>query len=103
MLVSVYGCSLPNSRSSATLQGIFARLISTASPIARQPKAVREAVFRCITEPKLTPKEVAEVERSTLLLLRGLISGGVLSFTFIFLGLRSCFSVVCKGRAGRKM
>jgi hypothetical protein len=63
-------------------------------PIARQPEAVRQAVFRYITEPDLTADEIARVENqgpggfwadttsNTLLLLRGLIAGGVLAFAF---------------------
>ncbi len=63
-------------------------------PIARQPEPVRQAVFRYITEPNLTADEIARVENqglggfwadttsNTLLLLRGLIAGGVLAFTF---------------------
>ena len=63
-------------------------------PIARQPKPIREAVFRYITERNLTPEEIVQVEdqsegafwgehtRSTLLLLRGLFAGGVLAFVF---------------------
>ena len=61
-------------------------------PICRQPEAVREAVFRYMTIPVLTADEIARAEdpggfwtdttRQTLLLLRGLIAGGVLSFAF---------------------
>ncbi|PGG97603.1 hypothetical protein GX51_07235 [Blastomyces parvus] len=63
-------------------------------PIARQPKVVRQAIFKYITEPKLSKDEVCQVEnqgsggfwtdttRHTLLLLRGLIAGGVSAFTF---------------------
>ena len=62
--------------------------------IAKQPEAVRQAVFRYITEPDLTADEIARVENqgpggfwadatsNTLLLLRGLIAGGVLAFAF---------------------
>ncbi|KAF2835464.1 hypothetical protein M501DRAFT_432682 [Patellaria atrata CBS 101060] len=63
-------------------------------PIARQTEAVREAVFKYITEPNLTSDEIGRVEtndsggfltettRKPLLLLRGLIAGGVLAFSF---------------------
>ncbi|KAJ9607822.1 hypothetical protein H2200_007901 [Cladophialophora chaetospira] len=63
-------------------------------PIARQPKDVREAVFRYLTEPVLSPYEISRVESQepggfwtettskTLLLLRGLFAGGILSFIF---------------------
>jgi Protein of unknown function (DUF3638)/Protein of unknown function (DUF3645) len=61
-------------------------------PIARQPEAVRQAVFRYITEPNLTADEIerfenrgtrgfwADTTSDILLLLRGVIAGGVLSF-----------------------
>ncbi|TVY48539.1 hypothetical protein LOCC1_G001313 [Lachnellula occidentalis] len=60
-------------------------------PIARQPEKVRNGVFRYITEPRLTAYEIERVEKgefwvdttsNILLLLRGLIAGGVLAFTF---------------------
>lgn len=63
-------------------------------PIARQPEPMRQAVFRYITERHLTAENIAQVENkdqggfwsdatsSTLLLLRGLLAGGVLSFAF---------------------
>lgn len=63
-------------------------------PIARQPEDVRLAVFKYITKFRLTAEEVVEVEsegdgsfwtdstRNPLLLIRGLIAGGVLSFAF---------------------
>ncbi|TVY87635.1 hypothetical protein LAWI1_G008611, partial [Lachnellula willkommii] len=60
-------------------------------PIARQPEKVRDAVFRYITEPKLTADEIERVEKgefwtdttsNILLLIRGLIAGGVLAFSF---------------------
>lgn len=63
-------------------------------PIARQPQSVRQAVLRYITVQNLTKEEIEKVEnqglggfwadatRSTLLLLRGLLAGGVLAFAF---------------------
>ncbi|KAI1770978.1 hypothetical protein F4818DRAFT_454894 [Hypoxylon cercidicola] len=62
-------------------------------PIARQRQAVREAVYRYIVEIQPTAADVALVESQgeggfwvgvsqTLLLLRGLIAGGVLTFAF---------------------
>lgn len=63
-------------------------------PLARQPQAVRKAVFRYITKTNLSQTEIAEVEnqgsggfwadttKDILLLLRGLIAGGVLPFSF---------------------
>lgn len=63
-------------------------------PIARQPEKVRQAVFKYVTKWHLTVEEIAEVEienvkcfrtdstRNPLLLIRGLIAGGVLSFAF---------------------
>jgi hypothetical protein len=63
-------------------------------PIARQPDTVRKAVFRYITVTDLTTDDVAQVEeqgpegfwgnstKGILLLLRGLMAGGVLSFVF---------------------
>ena len=59
-------------------------------PIARQSQTLRDAVFKYITEPELSPEDVSFVEGSIkfwtdaikqpLLLLRGLIAGGVLAF-----------------------
>lgn len=61
-------------------------------PISRQPKAVRNAVFNYALNAELEPTQIAAVEdqgttgfwtdatKSPLLLLRGLIAGGVLSF-----------------------
>jgi Protein of unknown function (DUF3638)/Protein of unknown function (DUF3645) len=82
-------------------QRIFGRVVKhicetgfNGFPIARQPEAVRQAVFRYITEPDLTADEIARVENqgpggfwadttsNTLLLLRGLIAGGVFAFAF---------------------
>ncbi|EXJ68848.1 uncharacterized protein A1O5_07780 [Cladophialophora psammophila CBS 110553] len=63
-------------------------------PIARQPEAVRKAVYKYITKTNLTANEVDQVESQypggfwtestskTLLLFRGLIGGGVLAFAF---------------------
>lgn len=63
-------------------------------PVARQSKATRMAVYKYMTEFFLTAEEVNQVEREgdesfwtestrkPLLLLRGLIAGGVLSFAF---------------------
>ncbi|RMZ91442.1 hypothetical protein DV736_g1343, partial [Chaetothyriales sp. CBS 134916] len=63
-------------------------------PLARQPNRIREAVFRYLTEPSLSPDEISRVESQepggfwtdttsqTLLLLRGLLAGGILSFAF---------------------
>ncbi|OAA64697.1 hypothetical protein SPI_03344 [Niveomyces insectorum RCEF 264] len=59
-------------------------------PIALQPVSVRKAVFRYLTEARLTDDEVESVETSPfwtdttkgpLLLLRGLLAGGILVFT----------------------
>ena len=62
-------------------------------PVSRQPEKIRQAVLKYITQPILTTEEIAQVEseangsfwtestRNPLLLLRGLIAGGVLSFT----------------------
>ncbi|RSL41729.1 hypothetical protein CEP54_015726 [Fusarium duplospermum] len=61
-------------------------------PIARQPPAVRDAVFRYITQLDLPDVEVETVENSSfwhestashLLLLRGLFAAGVLAFAFV--------------------
>ncbi|KAL1893975.1 hypothetical protein Sste5346_006116 [Sporothrix stenoceras] len=58
-------------------------------PIALQPAPIRQAVFRYLTKLHLTDEEVAAVETSSfwtdttkgpLLLLRGLLAGGILSF-----------------------
>lgn len=61
-------------------------------PIARQSETLRHAVFKYMTEPELSPEDVAAVEghaslwtdaiKEPLLLLRGLIAGGVLGFAF---------------------
>ncbi|KGO74157.1 Protein of unknown function DUF3638 [Penicillium italicum] len=63
-------------------------------PISRQPKQVRDAVLKYVTKRDLTPDEIAAVEdrgnhsfwtddtMNPLLLLRGLLAGGVLSFCF---------------------
>ena len=61
-------------------------------PICRQPEHIRQAVLTYITKRNLTADDIARVEgpggfwaettRSTLLLLRGLIAGGVLAFAF---------------------
>ncbi|KAK2624987.1 hypothetical protein QTJ16_005356 [Diplocarpon rosae] len=63
-------------------------------PIARQPEAIRQAVFKYITERDLTPSDINQVENQsresfwtgstshTLLLLRGLLASGVLAFAF---------------------
>ncbi|KAI9048432.1 hypothetical protein LZ554_007268 [Drepanopeziza brunnea f. sp. 'monogermtubi'] len=60
-------------------------------PIARQACSFRQAVFTYITEQTLTAEKISQVEegefwtdatRSTLLLLRGLLAGGVLAFAF---------------------
>lgn len=63
-------------------------------PIARQPRPVREAVLRYLTEPSLSTYEISRVESQqmggfwtestskTLLLIRGLLGGGVLAFAF---------------------
>ena len=63
-------------------------------PVARQPEEVRQSVFKYITKSDLTAEEIARVEsddkgsfwtdttRNHLLLIRGLIAGGVLSFAF---------------------
>ncbi|KAI3325697.1 hypothetical protein HD806DRAFT_552951 [Xylariaceae sp. AK1471] len=64
-----------------------------AFPIVRQRKDFREAVFSYITEAELSSTVISIVEdddpkgfwansRETLLLLRGLLAGGVLSFCF---------------------
>ncbi|PIA82927.1 hypothetical protein CB0940_12275 [Cercospora beticola] len=59
--------------------------------IARQPAAIRIAIYNYITKPDLDQWEIASVERSIfwtestaspLLLLRGLVAGGVLAFVF---------------------
>ena len=61
-------------------------------PIARQPRHVRDDVYEYITKFDLTPRQVERVEnagsggfwtdstKSTLLLLRGLLAGGILTF-----------------------
>ena len=61
-------------------------------PIARQPMPIREAVFRYLTEPSLTQHDTDQVEsrgpggfwteatKPSLLLLRGLLAGGIMSF-----------------------
>lgn len=61
-------------------------------PIARQSQAIREALFLYITKLDLTEEKIAQIEnagpggfwtestKSTLLLLRGLLAAGVLSF-----------------------
>lgn len=63
-------------------------------PVARQSKATRMAIYKYMTESSLTAEEINQVERegdesfwtestrNPLLLLRGLIAGGVLSFAF---------------------
>ena len=61
-------------------------------PVARQSETVRNAVFKYVTEPELSPAEISAVElcatlwtesvMKPLLLLRGLIAGGVLGFAF---------------------
>ncbi|RMZ83548.1 hypothetical protein DV738_g1146, partial [Chaetothyriales sp. CBS 135597] len=63
-------------------------------PITRQPRRVREAVLKYISKSDLSTHEVAQVEskgrggfwtkatKKTLLLLRGLLAGGILSFAF---------------------
>ena len=63
-------------------------------PVARQLEEVRQVVCKYIAKPDLTMEEIAQVEseskdcfwtdstRSPLLLIRGLIAGGVLSFAF---------------------
>ncbi|KAI8648277.1 hypothetical protein NCS55_01496600 [Fusarium keratoplasticum] len=61
-------------------------------PIARQPPAVRNAVFRYITQLDLPDVEIEAVRNSSfwhestvshLLLLRGLFAAGVLAFAFV--------------------
>lgn len=61
----------------------------TGLPISRQPPKVRQAVHRYITQWELTAKESENVERSRfwdktiahkILILRGLLAGGILSF-----------------------
>jgi hypothetical protein len=63
--------------------------ISGFLSIARQPSEIRQTILRYIRQPNLTPADVDAVEKGTfftettkgpLLLLRGLIAGGVLSF-----------------------
>ena len=61
-------------------------------PISRQPEAIRNAVFNYALNAELEPSQIAAVEnqdtasfwtdatKSPLLLLRGLLAGGVLSF-----------------------
>ncbi|KAF5597927.1 hypothetical protein FPCIR_3503 [Fusarium pseudocircinatum] len=58
-------------------------------PISRQPKRIRDAVQRYISQPELTAADIEVVETSCLwnemtsrniLLLRGLFAGGILSF-----------------------
>ncbi|CAL3967669.1 unnamed protein product [Diplocarpon coronariae] len=61
-------------------------------PIARQPEAIRQSVHKYITERDLTQSDISQVENQSeggfwndstsqiLLLLRGLLAGGVLSF-----------------------
>lgn len=63
-------------------------------PVARQLEGVRQAIFKYITKSDLTAQEIAQVEsegnegfwtdstKNSLLLIRGLIAGGVLSFAF---------------------
>jgi hypothetical protein len=60
-------------------------------PLHNQPKSVRDAVFRYITEAELNTDEIVTVEtgnfwtdstRDALFLIRGLIAGGVLRFVF---------------------
>ncbi|RMD42864.1 hypothetical protein DV735_g2274, partial [Chaetothyriales sp. CBS 134920] len=63
-------------------------------PITRQPGHVREAVLQYISKSNLSADEIAQVESTapggfwtdatnkTLLLLRGLLAGGILSFAF---------------------
>ncbi|KAI9824844.1 MAG: hypothetical protein M1819_000796 [Sarea resinae] len=63
-------------------------------PVARQPEGVRRAIFKYITELNLTAEDIVRVEseshgsfwtdstKNALLLIRGLIAGGVLSFAF---------------------
>lgn len=60
-------------------------------PIARQPKKVRDAIRRYITEPDLSPEEIEAVEQGIfwgeatskpILLLRGLLASGILAFAF---------------------
>lgn len=63
--------------------------ISGLLSIARQPSEMRQTILRYIRQRNLTPTDVDAVEKGTfstetteglLLLLRGLIAGGVLSF-----------------------
>lgn len=63
--------------------------VSGLHSLARQPSAIKQAVLRYIRKPNLAPGDVDEVEKGSfwtdstkgpLLLLRGLIAGGVLSF-----------------------
>ncbi|RMZ68305.1 very large low complexity [Pyrenophora seminiperda CCB06] len=58
--------------------------------VARQPFAVKQMIFRYIRNKDLSPEDVDQIENGTfwaqnikgpLLLIRGLIAGGVLSFT----------------------
>ncbi|KAH7176975.1 hypothetical protein EDB81DRAFT_898494, partial [Dactylonectria macrodidyma] len=60
-------------------------------PIARQPLYLRKAILRYITEPDVSPEDISKVEGSpfwngaamnSILLLRGLFSGGILGFAF---------------------
>ena len=64
-------------------------------PVARQPKSVRDAIFQYLVKYDLTEDEAAAVEaggpgslwdsavaRSSLLLLRGLLAGGIIAFVF---------------------
>lgn len=61
----------------------------TGLPISRQPLKIRQAIHRYITQWELSAKEVEDLERSRfwdkttanqVLLLRGLLAGGILSF-----------------------
>ena len=63
-------------------------------PVSRQQKSTRQSVFSYLLESTLTPNQIASVEkegpgrffsdstRGPLLLVRGMLSGGVLSFCF---------------------
>ncbi|KAI1459754.1 hypothetical protein F4805DRAFT_420134 [Annulohypoxylon moriforme] len=62
-------------------------------PITRQPPHIRSAVYRYITEAEPNPNDIELVEdespnafwtgaKDTLLLLRGMVAGGVLTFAF---------------------
>ncbi|KAL7770262.1 hypothetical protein CFE70_000195 [Pyrenophora teres f. teres 0-1] len=64
--------------------------ISGLFSIARQPSEIRQTILRYIRQSELTPGDVNKVEggpfftetnKEPLLLLRGLLAGGVLSFT----------------------